>query len=116
MSTKGDDVYLSDEDFRRANDVATQTIAILGFVKAVEVPLAGLRHARSPSLALPHLSGCPGGGRSSRRQQGAYHLDMTLAPIAFPGGRVLVRNNPYHQGVHHRREQQPDVPGRLGPA
>ncbi|OZI74783.1 Ku protein [Bordetella genomosp. 12] len=36
---KGDYVYLSDDDFRRANDVATQTIEILGFVKAAEVPL-----------------------------------------------------------------------------
>ncbi|KCV08802.1 Ku protein [Bordetella holmesii] len=36
---KGDYVYLSDDDFRRADDVATQTISILGFVRAAEVPL-----------------------------------------------------------------------------
>ena len=36
---KGDYVFLSDEDFKRANTAATQSVDVLSFVKADEVPL-----------------------------------------------------------------------------
>src|SRR5690606_6832574 len=36
---KGDYVFLSDEDFKRANTAATQSIDVLSFVQASEVPL-----------------------------------------------------------------------------
>jgi DNA end-binding protein Ku len=36
---KGEYVLMTDEDFRRANDVATQTVEILAFVDAADVPI-----------------------------------------------------------------------------
>jgi len=36
---KGEYVYLSDEDFRRANVAATQTVDVQGFVDAAEIPI-----------------------------------------------------------------------------
>lgn len=36
---KGEYVFLSDEDFKRANTAATQSVDVLSFVKAEEVPL-----------------------------------------------------------------------------
>ena len=36
---KGDYVFLNDEDFKRANTAATQSIDVLNFVQAAEVPL-----------------------------------------------------------------------------
>jgi len=36
---KGEYVLMSDEDFRRANEAATQTVEILGFVEATQVPI-----------------------------------------------------------------------------
>ncbi len=36
---KGEYVYMNDEDFKRANVAATQTVEIQGFVDAAEVPI-----------------------------------------------------------------------------
>ncbi|MBN3269553.1 Ku protein [Bordetella bronchiseptica] len=92
---KGEYVYMNDEDFARANVAATQTVEILDFVKADDVPLY---YFDTPYYLAPDRRGGPGYALLHRalRESGrigiaqvVLHTRQHLAAV-MPVGEVLM--------------------------
>ncbi|KCB46000.1 non-homologous end joining protein Ku [Bordetella hinzii] len=113
---KGDYVYLSDEDFRRANDVATQTIEILGFVQAAEVPLY---YYDTPYYLEPDKRGGPGYVllRDALRKSGrlalgqvVLHTRQHLAALLPQGDALMMVTLRYAEEI--REAPELDLPAK----
>lgn len=80
---KGEYVLMSDEDFRRANEAATQTVEILGFVEAAQVPIY---YFDTPYYLEP-----------DRRGEKGYRL---LREVLRKTGRIGIANVVLHTKQH----------------